>query len=417
MSTGPMRVYAVYAVSSVAVVEAGVAFRRYVYDPIKPLLQNMMTTVREHSPCLNDPMDDTDESDEEERLQPFSGRQPLTQQPTWICVNPTISLASRLQSDAKQEERLEREMSLMHISDDQLDQLIFDAAVIDHSNGIHPEEEMQENEARRDLGSTLGNDSIANVDTVMYQDSAITTSVDLSFLNEGSSGTFHQTRLPEDTFLRRRRPEHYVTNNVETSSLLSNDSQCTIVYVPSAIRELTPARNYAGSDQGLYPINAQGPQASDEDAWQSSTSSPELTDSSLVDVSSYDVSSFSESPVPGQERHIALPEALRQRFVHSSIGLDSARGSSPAFSASSWDVLSPPEDIVSMSTSPHSMDTSIVLEPYPPFDEYNRYTIRYMNMDNDQRPLSQMSNPAPSHSSDSSWTDGDTTSEDAYVEI
>ncbi|KAJ9127151.1 hypothetical protein QFC24_001388 [Naganishia onofrii] len=412
-----MRVYAVYAVSSVAVAEAGVALKKYVYDPIKPLLEDMMTAVRENSPCLNDPMDDTDDSDVEEQLQRCNSRKQLTQQPTWIHVNASTSLASRLPGNAKEEESLEQEMALLRISDNQLSApAVTGPAEVVHSC-LHAEEEIYESKARRESGSTLKSDSVGSMENVMSQDSAMATGVDLSFLHDGNSGTLHQTRLSEDSFLRRRRTEHYIDNNAETSSLLSNDSQSTIVYVPSGIRELTPARNHARSDQEIAMTMEQGPRDGDEDSWQSGNSSPELTDSSLVDVSSYNVSVFSGSPVSVREQHTALPEALRQRLLHFSTGRDAPRGSSPAFSASSWEMLTSPEDVVSMSTSPHSMDTSIVLEPYPPFDEYNRYTIRYMNMHNEHLPFSQMANPAPSEISDSGWTDGDTTSEDAYVEI
>lgn len=373
-----------------------------------------MTTVREHSACLNDPLADTDDSDEEQQLQRFNRRSQMVQQPMWICVDPTTNLASMLHCHGEREEMLEREMSLMHISDDQLDQLVLPGAVTSHTKSTYPQEGVYENEASEDSGSTLGNQSIDNVDTLISEDSAITTSVDVSFHNDGNSGAFHQSRLPEDSFLRRRRPEH---NIAETSSLLSNDSQCTIIYVPSAIRELTPARNSFGFDQSITAAPDQDSQEGNQEVCQSGSSSPELTDSSLVDVSSNAVSSFSGSPAGARGQHIALPEALRQRLLDSASNRDTVRGSSPASSASSWEILSSPEDIVSMSTSPHSMDTSIVLEPYPPFDEYNRYTIRYMNMNAIGQPVGQMSDPPPSEFSDSGWTEGDTPSEDAYVEI
>ncbi|KAJ9122316.1 hypothetical protein QFC22_001737 [Naganishia vaughanmartiniae] len=394
----------------------------YVYDPLKPLLEDMMTTVREHSPCLNDPMDDTDDSDQDEQFERFNRRQQLTQQPTWNYANPSMSLASRLHGNEKEEEKLERDMSLMQISDEQFHQLV-SPAVIGHFEGFQPNEETQEeNEIRRNSGSTLNH--IDAMSQMAYQDSATTTSVDLSFFADGSGGNYIQPRLPEDNFLRRRRPEHNIVNNAEASSLLSNDSQCTIVYIPSSIRELTSSRSNAGPDEGIIPALEEGLRYEDES--HSGASSPDWTDASLVDASSYAVSSFSGSPVSNRG-HMPQPDVLRQRLMDASAGQNFTRGSSPALSASSWEMLRSPEEVVPMSTSLHSMDTSIVLETYPPFDEYNRYTIRNitignMNLNNHlhnvrRRPSSQMSNPAPSEVSESSWTDGDTSSRDPFVNV
>ncbi|KAJ9095361.1 hypothetical protein QFC19_007605 [Naganishia cerealis] len=375
------------------------------------MLEEMWATLLHHSQCLNDPVEATFDPDENEQSDRFSCRQRSNEHPPWLCFTPP----RQIHASGNVDERFEREIDLLQIPDEHDTQVVCPIPVIGRfKGGIHPEDELHENEARKDgnMGSAAGGvELISNVNHMGSQDSATTTGVDLLFLNDGSSGTFHQARLPDDSLLRRRRPERRIVNGAETLSLFPASSQCTIALVqtPDGNSVDTSANGRLSQDIGTSA--EQGPPENEENESYSGASSPELTESSLVDITSYAASAFSVSSSSDSE-HVDLSHALHRRFLQPSTrtSMGSARASSPAFSSSSYEILSSPGDIASMPTSPHSTNASISLDTYPPFDEYNRSTYRYMNI----RPPSQNSHYT---FSESSWTDGDLTSDDPYREI
>jgi hypothetical protein len=257
--------------------------------------------------------------------------------------------------------------------------------------GLNPFEESSENEARRggNLGSALGIDLSGEADDMASKSSAVSTGVQTTFCTVHGSGGLQTGQFESPGFLRRRHTERdHVADSGRWTSM-DNSSQYTIVPVAIVHDEIaTPIGNHGESSPQ--------PEVYQPEANTTTLSSPDLTESSLIDITEDIPSTFSES------------SASIHGYTASSSSLPNSslptRAHSPAFSSSSYDVLSSPGGIASMPSSPHSMNASISLDVYPAFDEYNTHNRRYLA----RHPASRNSSYPPS---DSGWTDGDVSSE------
>lgn len=365
--------------------------QQYVYDPhFKPIFEDMLATLRHHSQCLSDPIlaiVDPMEGDVER-----SGRPTHSPSTPWRRHHPSRQMDTHGPSDSE----LQREMDFLGITDVHEDQFASPGSVSAEFKGLNPTEEYSENEARRGgkLGSALGIDLLGEEDTKAHAVSGTTTAIEPIFGHVHDSGISHTGWMADEGHLRRRRPERDIIN-LEKSFFTGNSSQSTIVPVLSAADvPLPPDDESRASSPGAEHVEQQlGPEGG-----QTTLSSPMLTESSIIDITSYAPSAFSVSSASDHGDYDMPPSAFPSQF--------STRMHSPAFSNSSYDVLSPPAGVASMSDSLHAMDASISLETYPPFDEYNIHYARHHT--------SRAVSHASSRASDSGWTDGDLASEDDW---
>lgn len=366
--------------------------RQYVYEPhLKPMFEDMLATLRHHSQCLSEPIFAIVDPDEGQSVD-ANGRPVLSPSTPWRRYHPSRPMGNGVPPDNE----LEREMDFLGIPNIHEDQFASPGSVTNDFKGLDPMEECCENDARRGgkLGSALGIDLLAGNDDEVEKVSGTTTAIDPIFGLEHDSGIFYNGWIVDEGHLRRRRPERGVID-AEQSFLPNNSSQTTIIPVPSAADvPLPPDDDSMPGTPSLEHIDRQI-QPSDEGT---TPLSPSLTGSSIMDVASFAPSAFSVSSASDQGNYDMPSSAFPSEF--------STRMHSPAFSSSSYDVLSPPAEVASMSDSLHAMDASISLETYPPFDEYNVHYTRH----NTSRPVSHTS----SQGSDSGWTDGELASEDDW---
>jgi hypothetical protein len=365
--------------------------QQYVYDPhLKPMFEDMLATLRHHSQCLSDPISAIVNPDEDEADR---SQMPVPSPSTpWSRYHPSRQMGIPASSDNE----LQREMDFLGIPDVHEDQFASPGSVSAEFKGLNPSEDYSENEARRGgkLGSALGIDLLGEEDTKVHAVSGTTTAIEPIFGHMHDSGISHTGWMSDEGHFRRRRPERDITN-LEKSFLTGNSSQSTIVPALSvADVPLLADSESRASTPGTEHIEQQlGPEGG-----QTTLSSPTLTESSIIDVTSYAPSAFSVSSASDNGDYDMPSSAFPSHF--------STRMHSPAFSNSSYEVLSPPARVASMSDSLHDMDASISLETYPPFDEYNVHYARHHT--------SRAVSHASSHASDSGWTDGDLASEDDW---
>jgi hypothetical protein len=365
--------------------------KQYVYDPhLKPMFEDMLATLRHHSQCLSDPIfaivdpDERQVGDRDGRLDPGT--------PTpWRRYHP----ARHMDVEGPSDNELQREMEYLGIPDVHEDQFASPGSVSMEFKGFDPIEEYCENEARRGgrLGSALGIDLLA-CDAETEKVSGTTTAINPIFGVEHDSGICYNGWIPDEGHLRRRRPERDLTDP-EKSFLAYNSSQATIVPVRSAADVPLPP------DDESMPGSPSVERVDEEiqpDQGGTALSSPNLTRSSIMDVASIAPSAFSVSSASDRGDYDMPSSAFPSEF--------STRMHSPAFSSSSYDVLSPPAGVASMSNSLHDMDASVSLETYPPFDEYNVHYARHN--------ISRAVSHASSRASDSGWTDGELASDDDW---
>lgn len=355
----------------------------------------MLATFIYHSQSLSDPIGVAVDPVQREQLEDWE--RPFPSPPTpWHRYHPSRKIDTNENSDNE----LEREMDFLGIPDVHQDQFTSPGSVSAEIRGFNPVDDYCENEARRGgkLGSALGIDLSGDADVKDQEVSGITTAIDPIFGNEHGSGISQSQggRIPDEASLRRRRPERDVMGDLEKAILTANSSRSTIVPVST-----TSDKNYHSSsiEQRIPDISmVERGDAKPEHGDDETPSSPDLTESSLVDITSYAPSAFSVSSPSNQGREQAHLSALPSS--------SSTRAHSPAFSISSYDVLSLPAEVASMPTSPHAMNASISLETYPPFDVHNIHHARHAS-----RPVSHTTS---SRASESGWTDGDLESDDEW---
>lgn len=308
----------------------------------------------------------------------------------WHRYHPSRKIDTNADSDHE----LEREMDFLGIPDVHQDQFTSPGSVSPGLKGLNPWGESLENEARRggNLASALGIDLSGEADGMPSDSSAIATGVQTS-LGIGNGTVSHQSgELEAPGSLRRRHTGH---DNVADSSRwtsMDNSSQYTIV--PMAI---THSKLPNRVETHVEPPQQPGEPGCEES--QTTLSSPDLTESSLIDITSYAPSAFSVSST-SDHGYDAVS-------ISTPVSSAPTRAHSPAFSSSSYDVLSSPPGVASMANSPHSMNASISLDTYPALDEYDSHQARH----HARHPASR--NPSYT-ASDSGWTDGDVASDASW---
>lgn len=347
----------------------------------------MLATWLHHTQCLTDPVGVTVNPAEQEQMQRFQNR--VTSPPTpWHPYHPSRKIDTNADSDHE----LEREMDFLGIPEVHQDQFASPGSVSPGLKGLNPWGESSENEARRGgkLSSALGIDLSGEIDGTRSVSSAVATGVQTFHGTDLGTGR-HQSRA-EEAFgsLRRRHPEGDHVDDSGRWESLNNSSQYTIIPVArTQVAPVTPAAPAKAT--GSHVELSQEPEEQEYGPVSTALSSPDLTESVLVDITSYAPSAFSVSSA-SDHGSCAIPASAP-------LSSFSTRAHSPAFSSSSYDVLSSPPAITSMANSPHSMSASISLESYPAFDEYDsrhpRYHARHLG--------SRNRSYTPS---DSGWTDG-----------
>lgn len=320
-------------------------------------------------------------------MQRFQNR--LTSPPTpWHRYHPSRKIDTYADSDHE----LEREMDSLGIPEVHHDQFASPGSVSPGLKGLNPWGESSENEARRDgkLSSALGIDLSGETDGTRSVSSAVATVVQTSH-GAGFGTERHQTRTGEASgYLRRRHPERDHVDDSDSGRWEPMNSSSQYTIIPVATTPVAPAAPAKATECHSEP--SPEPEEQKTGPVSPMLSSPDLTESSLIDITSNAPSAFSVSSASDHGACASPASAPLSSF--------STRAHSPAFSSSSYDVLSSPPEIASMANSPHSMSASISLESYPAFDEYDsrhpRHGARHLGSRN--------------HSytpSDSEWTDGD----------
>ncbi|GHJ87219.1 hypothetical protein NliqN6_3621 [Naganishia liquefaciens] len=380
MPTSPV---GIYVAGSIAVVGAGVAFKKYVYDPhIKPIFEDMLDIWLHHTQCLTNPVAVTFNPAEEDQIQRF--QQQVTSPPTpWHRYHPSRKIDTNADSDYE----LEREMDLLGIPEIHQEQLASPSPLSPGLTGLNPWGKSSENEARRGgkLSSALGIDLSGAFESAQSSSSAVATGVQTSFSMGSEAQRPESGSEKASGFLRQRHigPDHDgYSGNWDPPN---NSSRSMILPAMAHVVPVRAVGSHLGSPRHLERTQEREPMST-------ALSSPDLTESSLIDVTSFTPSARSVSSVDDREIGAALATAPLSSY--------SFRAHSPAFSSSSYEVLSSPPEIASMANSPHSTSASISLTTYPAIDEYDSRHARYHARDGTDR--------NPSHTpSDSEWTDGD----------